>query len=139
MTKTLHASARRVERAAARRDAGALHGVRRQRGRARRTRRSAWTCSTERGLSYIMTAPGDLGLARAYVAGRPRAARRAPGRPLRGAARCCRTTRLPPAAPAELLALVRGLGLSQPQAAAAARRRSTCRAGAGRSRACGTR
>ena len=30
----------------------------------------------ERGLSYLLTAPGDLGMARAYVAGRPRDHRR---------------------------------------------------------------
>ena len=27
------------------------------------------TCATERGLSYLLTAPGDLGMARAYVSG----------------------------------------------------------------------
>ena len=28
--------------------------------------------ATERGLNYILTAPGDLGFGRAYVVGRPR-------------------------------------------------------------------
>ena len=52
-----------------RRPAAAAHRLRRQRGRARRTRRTGWTCATERGLSYLLTAPGDLGFARAYVSG----------------------------------------------------------------------
>ena len=33
---------------------------------------------TERGLAYLMTAPGDLGLGRAYVDRRPRRDRRTP-------------------------------------------------------------
>ena len=37
----------------------------------------------QRGLSYLLTAPGDLGMARAYVSRRPRDQGRAPGRPLR--------------------------------------------------------
>ena len=93
---------------------------------------------TERGLAYLMTAPGDLGMARAYVSGDldltgvhpgdpydamvllkdhtkfrcPRRPRRC-GSPATSGSRTC--ARLP------------------------RRRRSTCRAGGGRWRACATR
>ena len=80
---------------------------------ARRTPTSTLDLLNERGLSYLLTAPGDLGLARAYVAGRPGPQRRAPGRPLRRAEAAAEHTcsfRTP--SPAEALALVRGLGLS---------------------------
>ena len=53
--------------------------------------------ASERGLSYLLTAPGDLGLARAYVSGDLELRRRAPGRPVRGVARA----RADPAAPAD--------------------------------------
>ena len=49
--------------------AAAVHGVRRQRGRPGGLAVPACTCATERGLAYLLTAPGDLGFARAYVAG----------------------------------------------------------------------
>ena len=48
-------------------------------------RRRACTCAPSAGLAYLMTAPGDLGLARAYVSRRPRAHGRPPGRPVRRA------------------------------------------------------
>ena len=37
--------------------------------RARPTPRSCCTCAPQRGLAYLLTAPGDLGVARAYVMG----------------------------------------------------------------------
>ena len=75
---------------------GPHHRVRRQRDRPGRRGRSPLHVASERGLSYLLTAPGELGMARAYVAGDLALQRRAPGRPVRGAARC---SRQPPAAP----------------------------------------
>ena len=51
------------------RSACALHGVRRQQRPARPTPASGSTLKSQRGLSYLLTAPGDLGMARAYVTG----------------------------------------------------------------------
>ena len=121
----------------ARRDAGAVHGVRRQQRRARRTRRSGCTCATERGLAYLMTAPGDLGLARAYVSGTSSVTGVDPATPTTCSC-CSRTTRgsgVP--APSEAVAHRRGLGLSHLRPPPR-RRRSTCPAGAARWRGCGT-
>jgi cyclopropane-fatty-acyl-phospholipid synthase len=66
--------------------------------------------ATERGLSYFLTAPGDLGMARAYVTGDLELKGSHPGdpyEPLRLLKSSLRL-RIPP--PAEVLALVRGLG-----------------------------
>ena len=49
---------------------------------ARTTRRAACTCRAPRGASYLATAPGDLGMARAYVAGDLDLVGRPPRRPL---------------------------------------------------------
>ena len=80
---------------------------------------------TERGLAYLMTAPGDLGMARAYVCGDLAAARAStPATPTTRSC-CSRTTlrfRVP--APAEAVHVLRSLGLSHlrppPPAAAGA-------------------
>ena len=67
--------------------------------------------ATERGLSYLLTAPGDLGMARAYVAGDLQVEGVHPGDPydlmrmvIRG-----NTPKVP--APAQALRLLRGLGI----------------------------
>ena len=49
--------------------AAQVHRVRRQHGRARRRRPLGLDLLTPRGTTYLATAPGDLGLARAYVSG----------------------------------------------------------------------
>jgi cyclopropane-fatty-acyl-phospholipid synthase len=66
----------------------------------------------ERGLSYIMTAPGDLGLARAYVAGDMDLVGVQPGDPYEAFSLLMNRTRFRRPAPAEALAIVRSLGLS---------------------------
>ena len=67
---------------------------------------------TERGLSYLMTAPGDLGLARAYVSGDLDLEGVHPGDPYDALVLLKDHThfRVPP--PRELASLLRGLGLS---------------------------
>src|SRR3954471_16088033 len=70
---------------------------------------------TERGLSYLLSAPGDLGLSRAYVAGDLDVIGAHPGDPfdalmaIKGGASGLKF-RIP--TPSEALTLVRGLGLS---------------------------
>jgi len=66
----------------------------------------------ERGLSYLMTHPGDLGFARAYVAGDLEIDGAHPGNPydLMALIQSQLSFRVPPAA--ELLKIVRSLGLS---------------------------
>src|SRR5690242_16246181 len=70
----------------------------------------------ERGLSYLISAPGDLGLARAYVAGDLEIIGAHPGDPyealmaIKGSAAGLKF-RIP--SPAEALALLRSIGLSQ--------------------------
>jgi cyclopropane-fatty-acyl-phospholipid synthase len=66
----------------------------------------------ERGLSYLLTAPGDLGLARAYVAGDLVVEGAHPGDPYDGLAQIMGNLRLKLPPPAELVRIVRGLGLS---------------------------
>ncbi len=68
--------------------------------------------ATERGLSYILTAPGDLGMARAYVAGDLELHGSHPGDPydLMVLAMSRFTLRRP--SPAEAVQLLRALGLS---------------------------
>ena len=65
----------------------------------------------ERGLSYILTAPGDLGLARAYVSGDLDLEGTHPGDPY-DALVLMNHARFKMPAPAELIRIVRGLGLS---------------------------
>ncbi len=64
----------------------------------------------ERGLSYLLTAPGDLGMARAYVQGDLTLEGVHPGDPYRAMLLLQRESgfKIPP--PAEALAIVRGLG-----------------------------
>jgi cyclopropane-fatty-acyl-phospholipid synthase len=66
----------------------------------------------ERGLSYIMTAPGDLGLARAYVAGDLDLVGVHPGDPYEAFSMMMAHTHFRRPAPAEVLAIVRSLGFS---------------------------
>ncbi|HEU5038501.1 MAG TPA: cyclopropane-fatty-acyl-phospholipid synthase family protein [Nocardioides sp.] len=66
----------------------------------------------ERGLSYIMTAPGDLGLARAYVAGDMELVGVHPGDPYDAFALMMNHTKFRRPAPAEVLSIVRSLGFS---------------------------
>ncbi len=66
--------------------------------------------ATPRGLSYVLTAPGELGLARAYVAGDLVLTGVHPGDPYEALARLRDTVRLRIPAPREALQLVRGLG-----------------------------
>ena len=67
--------------------------------------------ATERGLSYLLTAPGDLGMARAYVAGDLLLEGAHPGDPYELMKRVIRgnTPRVP--SPAQALRLLRGLGI----------------------------
>ncbi|EFQ83263.1 Cyclopropane-fatty-acyl-phospholipid synthase [Aeromicrobium marinum DSM 15272] len=67
---------------------------------------------TERGLAYLMSTPGDLGFARAYVAGDLEIDGVHPGDPyaMMQLFRSRLTFRLPP--PGELVTIVRSLGLS---------------------------
>ena len=66
----------------------------------------------ERGLSYLITAPGDLGLARAYVSGDLDLEGVHPGDPYEGMALLQRESgfKIPP--PAEAFQIIRGLGWS---------------------------
>ena len=66
----------------------------------------------QRGLSYIMTAPGDLGLARAYVSGDLDINGVHPGDPYDLMTLLQNHTKFRRPGPAELLAIVRGLGIS---------------------------
>jgi cyclopropane-fatty-acyl-phospholipid synthase len=67
---------------------------------------------TQRGLSYLLTAPGDLGMARAYVAGDLRLHGTHPGDPYDALALLQNHLRVRKPTPAEALTLVRRLGLS---------------------------
>ncbi|WP_110182504.1 class I SAM-dependent methyltransferase [Nocardioides solisilvae] len=67
---------------------------------------------TERGLSYLVTAPGDLGLARAYVAGDLEPEGVHPGDPYALLARLMDRTRFRVPGPTGTVALLRSLGLS---------------------------
>ncbi len=66
---------------------------------------------TERGLSYLMTAPGDLGLARAYVSGDLDLTGVHPGDPYDALVLLKDHTRPRLASAREVLEIVRGLGL----------------------------
>jgi len=65
-----------------------------------------------RGLAYIMTAPGDLGMARAYVSGDLQVHGVHPGDPYAAMALLMNHLRFRKPSPAEAVRLVRGLGLS---------------------------
>jgi cyclopropane-fatty-acyl-phospholipid synthase len=67
---------------------------------------------TERGLSYLMTAPGDLGLGRAYVAGDLGVTGVHPGDPYEGLKALQKGLKFRMPTPAEAVRLARGLGLS---------------------------
>jgi len=66
----------------------------------------------ERGLSYIMTAPGDLGLARAYVAGDLDLHGVHPGDPYRAFSLLMNHTKFRRPSAAEIVSIVRSLGIS---------------------------
>jgi cyclopropane-fatty-acyl-phospholipid synthase len=67
---------------------------------------------TQRGLSYLLTAPGDLGMARAYVTGDLRLHGTHPGDPYDALALLQNHLQFRKPSPAEALTLVRRLGLS---------------------------
>ncbi|HSE72657.1 MAG TPA: cyclopropane-fatty-acyl-phospholipid synthase family protein [Nocardioidaceae bacterium] len=67
---------------------------------------------TERGLSYLLTAPGDLGMARAYVSGDLELEGVHPGDPYPAMTLLMNQLRFRPPSPAEALRIVRGLGLN---------------------------
>jgi len=67
---------------------------------------------TERGLSYLLTAPGDLGFARAYVAGDLDLHGVHPGDPYDALILLMQHTRFRTPTPAEALRIVQGLGWS---------------------------
>jgi cyclopropane-fatty-acyl-phospholipid synthase len=66
----------------------------------------------QRGLAYLLTAPGDLGFARAYVAGDLVLHGCHPGDPYEAMVLLKDHTRFRTPSPAEVLTIVRGLGLS---------------------------
>jgi cyclopropane-fatty-acyl-phospholipid synthase len=67
----------------------------------------------ERGLAYLVTAPGDLGVARAYVSGDLDVVGVHPGNPYEGMLLLLRAMRFRRPSPADALALMRSIGLSQ--------------------------
>ncbi len=70
------------------------------------------TLRNRRGLSYLMTAPGDLGLARAYVAGDLSLDGCHPGNPYPAMSQILNHTKFRRPSAKEVVELVRGLGLS---------------------------
>ena len=66
----------------------------------------------QRGLQYLVTAPGDLGLARAYVAGDLIVHGEHPGNPYEVMQKLKDHTKFRAPTPGELVTIVRGLGLS---------------------------
>src|SRR5689334_20649439 len=66
----------------------------------------------ERGLAYLMTAPGDLGLGRAYVSGDLIVHGVHPGDPYPGLKALQKDLKFRMPSPGEALKLARGLGLS---------------------------
>ncbi len=67
----------------------------------------------ERGLAYLVTAPGDLGMARAYVSGDLDLVGVHPGDPYEGMLSLLRAMRFRRPSPTDALALMRSIGLSQ--------------------------
>ncbi|WP_229660476.1 SAM-dependent methyltransferase [Marmoricola endophyticus] len=68
--------------------------------------------ANERGLRYLLTAPGDLGLARAYVAGDLQISGTHPGNPYPAISALKEHTHFEMPPPAELLRMLRHVGLS---------------------------
>ncbi|WP_323793313.1 cyclopropane-fatty-acyl-phospholipid synthase family protein [Nocardioides sp.] len=68
--------------------------------------------TSQRGLQYLVTAPGDLGLARAYVAGDLLVHGAHPGNPYEAMQKIKDHTKFRTPSAAELVTIVRGLGLS---------------------------
>ncbi|MGA8256730.1 MAG: class I SAM-dependent methyltransferase [Nocardioides sp.] len=66
----------------------------------------------QRGLQYLVTAPGDLGLARAYVSGDLVVHGAHPGNPYEVMQRIKDHTKFRAPSPTELIAIIRGLGLA---------------------------
>ncbi|HEX3222848.1 MAG TPA: class I SAM-dependent methyltransferase [Nocardioides sp.] len=66
----------------------------------------------ERGLAYLMTAPGDLGLGRAYVSGDLAVTGLHPGDPYEGLKALQKSLKFKRPSPAEAVRLVTGLGIS---------------------------
>ena len=66
----------------------------------------------ERGLAYLLTAPGDLGLARAYVSGDLSLHGVHPGNPYDAMVQLQKRLKVKMPAPSELFAIMRGLGFS---------------------------
>ncbi len=66
----------------------------------------------QRGLAYLVTAPGDLGLARAYVAGDLVVHGEHPGNPYAAMQKIKGHTKFRAPSPSELVTIIRGLGLS---------------------------
>lgn len=66
----------------------------------------------DRGLSYLLTAPGDLGMARAYVSGDLEIGGTHPGDPYDAMLLLMSQMRLRMPPPAEALRIIRGLGVS---------------------------
>jgi len=89
---------------------------------------------SERGLSYLLTAPGDLGMARAYVSGDLEVRGVHPGDPYEALRQLTDGLKMRLPAPGEALRLVRGLGWERLRP----RRRRPSRRGGARSRDCGT-
>ena len=94
---------------------------------------------TERGLAYLMTAPGDLGMARAYVSGDLQLSGVHPGDPYDALVLLKDHTKFRVPAPSEAVAHRPQPRPHAPAATAPRHRRSTCPAGAARWRGCGTR
>src|SRR6476646_1130970 len=67
----------------------------------------------ERGLAYLMTAPGDLGLGRAYVSGDLVVTGVHPGDPYEGLKALQKGPKLRRPSPAEAARILTGLGLSK--------------------------
>ena len=108
-------------------------------GRARRTPTIRLELRNQRGLAYLLTAPGDLGMARAYVAGDLDLHGVHPGDPYDALVLLQKHLNFRKPTPSEALALVRGLGISQPAPAAAAAAGAPAHGGGARWRGCGTR
>src|ERR1700712_597366 len=66
----------------------------------------------ERGLAYLVTAPGDLGLGRAYVSGDLDIHGIHPGDPYEGMILLLRAMRFRRPSPAQVVQLLRSIGLS---------------------------
>ena len=120
--------------------AAALRGLRRQRARAAGRRRSPCAARTSAGCATSLTAPGDLGLARAYVAGdleRRRASTPATRTSAQGARQ--RALQLRRRRRPSWSTIVAGARARAPAAAAAAAAGDAAALAPRRRRACGTR